>query len=61
MLGSARLILGEPDPRFRFPTEKAFRLVVPEAIRAIPVGQRAEVSRLVTERPNFRNGWRVIA
>jgi len=50
VLGSARLILGEPNPRFRFPAEKAFRLVVPEAIRAIPVGQRAEVSRLVTER-----------
>ena len=51
VLESARLILGAPGPRFRFPAEKAFRLVVPEAIRAIPVGQRAEVSRLVTERP----------
>jgi hypothetical protein len=49
--GGARLILGEPHPRFRFPAEKAFRLVVPEAIRAIPVRQRAQVSRLVTERP----------
>jgi len=51
LLGSARLILGEPDPRFRFPVEKAFRLDLPEAIRPIPMCERAEVSRLVTERP----------
>ena len=41
---------GRPDPRFRFPAEKAFRLVAPEAIRAMRVRPRAKVSRLVTER-----------
>ena len=51
VLGSARLILGEPDPCFRFPAERAFRLALPEAILACPTCQRAEVSRLVTERP----------
>ncbi len=51
VIGSARLILGEPDSAFRFPAEKFFGLELPEAILAFPTCQRVEVSRLVTERP----------
>jgi hypothetical protein len=67
ILGSARLILGEPQSRsmipgspaeralrrvrFRFPVERSLRFELPEAVREIPVRQREEVSRLVTERP----------
>ena len=51
IVGSARLILGATRPGFRFPTEKAFRLELPRAVRAIPVSQRIEVGRLVAERP----------
>jgi len=51
IVGSARLIVGGRRPGFRFPTEKAFRLALPGAVRAIPVSQRVEVGRLVAERP----------
>ena len=49
LLGSARLVLGESRAGFRFPAEKIFRLELPARFQEIPVGQRAEVSRLVTE------------
>lgn len=39
VLGSARLILGESDSRFRFPAAKAFALELPDAVLAIPVEQ----------------------
>jgi hypothetical protein len=51
ILGSARLILGEARPGFRFPVEKALRFELPDVVRAIPLRQREEVGRLVTERP----------
>ena len=51
IVGSARLIVGATRPGFRFPTEKAFRLELPSAVRAIPVSKRVEVGRLVAERP----------
>jgi len=49
LLGSARLVPGESRPRFRFPTEKIFKVELPARFQEIPVDQRAEVSRLVTE------------
>lgn len=49
LLGSARLILGAARPGFRFPAEKAFQFDLPPRLQEIPVHQRAEVSRLVTE------------
>jgi len=49
LLGSARLIVGESGPRFRFPTEDNFELEMPAAIRATAVCERAEVSRVVAE------------
>lgn len=49
IVGSARLIRGESGAGFRLPGEEAVRFDVPEAVRAIPVRQRAEVSRLVSE------------
>lgn len=49
LLGSARLVLGESRRGFQFPAEGAFEFELPSAFREIPVDQRAEVSRLVTE------------
>ena len=49
LLGSARLVLGESQAGFRFPAEKIFQLELPARFQEIPVSQRAEVSRLVTE------------
>ena len=51
MVGSARLMLREPDTSFRFLSQKSFQFALPEAVREIPVHQREEVSRLVSERP----------
>ena len=51
MIGSARFVLGDADPGFRFPAEHVFQLDVPEALRAIPVALCGEVSRMVSERP----------
>jgi len=51
LLGSARVIVGTPDPHFRFPSQRAFRFDLPEAVREIPVCQCLEVTRLVSERP----------
>jgi N-acyl-L-homoserine lactone synthetase len=49
LLGSARLILGEATPEFRFLTERAFEFELPAALRDIAPVQRFEVSRMVAE------------
>jgi hypothetical protein len=49
LIGSARLIVGESAPGFRFPTEENFELELPAAIRGTAVCERAEVSRVVAE------------
>ena len=49
LLGSARLIVGDSVPGFKFPTEENFELELPAAIRATAVSERAEVSRVVAE------------
>lgn len=49
LLGSARLILGESRPGFRFPAEQAIEFELPAAIRDTAVSQRVEVSRVVAE------------
>jgi hypothetical protein len=49
LLGSARLILGESHPGFRFLTERAFELELPSALRATAPAQSFEVSRMVAE------------
>src|SRR5262249_57245209 len=49
LLGSARLILGEPRAEFRFPVERAFDFDLPLAVAVIPPEQRIEVSRVVAE------------
>jgi hypothetical protein len=51
LLGSARLIVGTPDPHFRFPSQRAFRFDLPESVREMSVCQCLEVTRLVSERP----------
>jgi hypothetical protein len=51
LLGSARLIVGTPHPHFRFPSQRAFRFELPEAVRDMSVRQCLEVTRLVSERP----------
>jgi len=51
MVGSARFVLGDADPRFRFPFEHALELGLPDALRAFPASQCGEVSRMVSERP----------
>jgi hypothetical protein len=51
LIGSARLIVGELDGRFRFPTRRAFEFEPPAAVREIPASQCSEVTRLVSERP----------
>lgn len=50
LIGSARLIVGTPDGRFRFPAQRAFHFELPGAVRVIPAGQCLEVTRLVSER-----------
>jgi hypothetical protein len=49
LLGSARLILGESRPSFRFPTEEAFEFELPAAIRETAVSERIEVGRVTAE------------
>jgi hypothetical protein len=49
LLGSARLILGEPHAEFRFPVERAFEFELPPPVAAIPPVQRIEVSRVVAQ------------
>jgi hypothetical protein len=51
LLGSARFVAGEADPRFRFPIQHVFELEPPEALRAIPADLCGEVSRMVAECP----------
>jgi hypothetical protein len=49
LLGSARVILGESGPGFRFPTEEAFEFDLPLPVRATAVTERIEVGRMVAE------------
>lgn len=49
LLGSARLILGEPRAGFRFPAEEAFEFELPVTIRETTVSERVEVTRVVAE------------
>ena len=49
LLGSARLILGESRPGFRFPAEQALEFELPAAVRETTPAQRVEVSRVVAE------------
>jgi hypothetical protein len=49
LLGSARLIVGESVPGFRFPTEENFDLELPAAMQETALSERAEISRLVGE------------
>jgi hypothetical protein len=49
LLGSARVILGESRPGFRFPTEEAFDFDLPAAVREAAVSERIEVGRVVAE------------
>lgn len=49
LVGSTRLIEGREDPGFEFPALKAFRFEMPAALQEVPVRQRAEVARLVSE------------
>lgn len=51
IVGSARLILGRDDPGFLFPCQKAHRFGLPQVVQEIPAAQRAEVGRLVSEKP----------
>jgi hypothetical protein len=49
LLGSARLILGEPRAEFRLPVERAFDLELPSAVASAAPAERIEVSRVVAE------------
>jgi N-acyl-L-homoserine lactone synthetase len=49
LLGSARLILGEPRAEFLLPVERAFEFELPPAVASTAPTQRIEVSRLVAE------------
>jgi hypothetical protein len=51
MLGSARLIIGKPGVRFRFPCQQAFQFELPEFVRAVPARQCLEITRFVSEHP----------
>ena len=51
LIGSARLIVGTLDGRFRFPSQRAFQFELPEPVGVIPADQCLEVTRLVSERP----------
>jgi hypothetical protein len=49
LLGSARVILGESGPGFRFPPEEAFEFDLPLPVRETAVTERIEVGRMVAE------------
>jgi hypothetical protein len=51
LIGSARLVVGEAEIPFTFPSQKAFQFELPEAIREVASRQCAEVTRFVSERP----------
>ncbi|MBI2639763.1 MAG: hypothetical protein HYW90_02635 [Candidatus Sungbacteria bacterium] len=51
IVGSARLIRGRLDSEFLFPAQKAHDFELPLAVQAISPEARAEVGRLVSERP----------
>ncbi len=50
MIGSARFVLGEADPRFGFPFQHAVELELPAALQAFPASLCGEVGRMVSER-----------
>jgi len=50
LIGSARLVVGTPDGSFRFPSQRAFQLELPETVRVVPADQCLEVTRLISER-----------
>ena len=50
MLGSARLVVGDPSPVFRFPAYDAFDFELPASLRVFGVSQCVEVGRVVSER-----------
>jgi len=49
LLGSARLIPGDPRLGFRFPVDEAFEFDLPAAIGETTIAQRVEVTRVVAE------------
>jgi hypothetical protein len=49
LLGSARLIFGEPRADFKFPVDHAFEFDLPQIVRRTPLVERVEVSRVVAE------------
>jgi hypothetical protein len=49
LLGSARLILGEPRSDFRFPVERGFEFDLPPSVVVTAPEERIEVSRVVAE------------
>jgi hypothetical protein len=51
LIGSARLVVGEAEIPFTFPSQRAFQFDLPEAIREVASRQCAEVTRFVSERP----------
>jgi hypothetical protein len=51
LIGSARLVVGEAQIPFTFPSQKAFQFELPQAIREVASRQCAEVTRFVSERP----------
>lgn len=51
LVGSARLVLGQPRPGFRFPAQEAFEFDLPAEIRDVPVTRCHEMGRLVSEPP----------
>jgi hypothetical protein len=51
LIGSARLVVGEAEIPFTFPSQRAFQFELPEAIRKVASHQCAEVTRFVSERP----------
>jgi hypothetical protein len=51
MVGSARVVLGRQRAGFHFPAQEALDIPLPPGVEGLPVVQRHEVSRLVSERP----------
>src|SRR5262245_62135876 len=47
LLGSARLIRGEPRAGFTFPAEQAFAFELPDEVAKTAVAERVEVTRVV--------------
>ena len=51
IVGSVRLISGKETPGFLFSAQKAHEFELPAAVKEIPIIERAELGRLVAERP----------